>query len=74
MRPDTWHIIAALKEIASSVNQLRKEIDELRDDVKAGGAGGLQFVIHNNNSDEDDDTESEVSSVQSTQSAPAAIE
>lgn len=68
-RPDTWHIMAALKEIVTTVNQLRKDIDELRDEVKVMDRGaGIRFVL-SANADEEEYTDDE-SSAESAQSAP----
>lgn len=67
MSNDVFHLMAALKELHQEVIALRKDIDELRDEVKVmDRSGGLQFVL---GSEEDAESESEASS-ESAQSAP----
>ena len=78
MRPDNWHVMAALKEIVSILEKLRKDIDELRDEVKVmEGGGGIRFVLagesNEESEEEGEESDAESSSVASAQSAPAAI-
>jgi len=63
---DFVHVIAALKEVHREILSLRKDIDELRDEVKVLERGnGIQFVLGGGR----DESESE-SDVESVQSAP----
>ena len=58
---EMFPLMAALKELHREILALRKDIDELRDEV---GNGGIQFVL-------DDNEEVEVGSeTESVQSAP----
>ena len=46
MSNDVFHLMAALKELHREVIALRKDIDELRDEVKVmDRSGGIQFVL-----------------------------
>jgi hypothetical protein len=64
------HVIAALKEVHREILSLRKDVDQLRDEVKVLERGnGIQFVL-GGGQEEDDESESDVESVQS---APASM-
>lgn len=69
MRHDIMHVIAALKEMHREILALRKDIDELRDDVKTmERGGGIQFVVREPEGSSEEESESE-----SVQSAPATV-
>jgi hypothetical protein len=60
---EVFPLMAALKELHREILALRKDIDELRDEV---GSGGIQFVLDEGaDSETDSETESETGSVQS---------
>ena len=65
---DLFPLLAALKELHHEISAVRKEIDELKDEVKVmeRAGGNVQFVIQ----PEEDETSSECDSVQS---APATV-
>lgn len=63
MSPDSYHLMAALRALHQSIEDLRRELDELRDEVKV--MNPMQFIV----GEEDSETES----VASVQSAPATF-
>lgn len=65
-------LVAAVKELHREILALRKDIDELRDEVKTMSSdNGIQFVL---GGDEEEETDSDSdSSVESVQSAPATL-
>jgi len=80
MRPDTWHLIAAIKAMHNELTCMRKDLERLRDDVKAYGAGGggTHFQLFFNHAppppsehgeEEGEESESELS----VESAPATV-
>jgi hypothetical protein len=77
---EMWHLLAAVRTVHAEIQALRKDIDELRDDVKVGGGGGingLQMILNAyQNQDEgegEDDASDSSSECASVQSAPATV-
>jgi len=69
MRPDVFHLMAVLKQIHAEVQALRKDIDELRDEVKVmDQGGGIQFMLNGGDEGESEDDDDD-----SVQSAPATV-
>ena len=69
----TWHLMAVLKQLQCEMEALRKQIDELRDEVRV--SGGVEFVFPDGEESESldsSDTDSE-GSVCSARSAPATV-
>ena len=64
MRLEAYHIIAAIKELQREIVELRKNVDELRDDVRVGG-NNIQFLIQGEESESDESA--------SVNSAPATV-
>lgn len=65
-------LVAAVKELHREILALRKDIDELRDEVKTMSSdNGIQFVLGGNEEEETDSDSN--SSVESVQSAPATL-
>lgn len=66
-------LLAALKAMHNELAALRKDIDELRDEVKVmERGGGIQFVL-GDGAESTEDEESSSSDCDSVQSAPARI-
>ncbi len=66
MAPEWFQMMTVLKTIHTEITELRKELDELRDEVKC--MGGMEVVSSESESEEGSD-ESPVS----VQSAPATV-
>ena len=70
---ETFQLLAVLKQIHTEVGALRKEIDELRDEVKViERDGGIRFVF-NGESDEDESSSDDSDDTASVQSAPPTV-
>ena len=66
---DLFPLLTALKAMHGEIQALRKEIDELRDEVKIHH---VQFVVGESTEGDSDSDDSE-ESTQSVQSAPATV-
>ena len=74
MRIDVFHLMAAIKELHRDIEAMRKDIDELRDDVKASGMNPFQALLNGLNNEEDDDAEeTDDDESESVHSAPATV-
>lgn len=72
---DLIPLLAALKQMHGELQNLRYEIDKLRDDVKVmdRGVGNVHFTFGEHESDEDESSDSDSSECASVQSAPATV-
>ena len=73
---DLFPLLAALSELHRELKSLRKDIEELKDEVRVMERGGsnIQFVIQPEDLNEDEeDGEDNFSECDSVQSAPATV-
>ena len=74
---DLFPLLAALKEMHRDLQALRKEIDELNDEVRVmqHTGGNVQYVINLDSAEQNDETDCSSSSSEcdSVQSAPATV-
>ena len=74
---DLFPLLAALKEMHRDLQALRKEIDELKDEVRVmqHTGGNVQYVINLDSAEQNDETDCNSSSSEcdSVQSAPATV-
>ena len=68
------HVLAALKEVHREILALRKDVDELRDEVKVSERGnGIQIVFDRPTGAGESESDSDLESVHSVHSAPATM-
>lgn len=62
---DTWHVMAALRAMHQLLEELKRDVTELKDTLsvmdRGGGAPTINFVLGGSDDDEEDGEEDELS-------------